>query len=53
MPEERKTFDSRSEAWDFMRACDKKGWKAGYPWAVTSAPYEKRYCVRFIRTEDK
>jgi len=53
MPEEIKKFESRSEAWDFMRACDKKGWKAGYPWAISSDPYEKRYCVRFIRTEGK
>jgi hypothetical protein len=52
MPEERKVFESRWEAWDFMRECDKKGWKAGYPWAVSSDPHEKRYAVRYIPTKE-
>ena len=52
MPEERKIFNERSEAWDFMRQCDKKGWKAGYPGAVSSDPHCQRYVVRYIRKED-
>jgi len=52
MLEERKVFESRGEAWDFMRECDKKGWKAGYPWAISSDPHEKRYAVRYIPTKE-
>jgi hypothetical protein len=52
MPEERKVFESRWEAWDFMRECDKKGWKTGYPWALSSDPHEKRYAVRYIPTKE-
>jgi hypothetical protein len=50
MLEERKLFNLRTEAWDFMRECDKKGWKAGYPHCFESGGL---WAVRYIRTEDK
>ena len=50
MPEERKLFNLRAEAWDFMRECDKQGWMSGYPYATSTG---NRWVVRYIRTEDK
>ena len=51
MPEEKKIFDSRQEAWDFVRECDKKGLKVGRPWAISSDPNEKRYVVHVHKPE--
>ena len=50
MPEERKLFNLRAEAWDFMRECDKQGWLSGYPYATSTG---NRWVVRYIRSEAK
>ena len=53
MPEEKKIFDSRQEAWNFVRECDKEGLKVGWPWAISADPNEKRYVVRYVPKPEK